>query len=40
MKGFRYDNLERRAMIRKTTERLLPEMLEATDAYRRPVTKG
>lgn len=36
MKGFRYDNLEARAMIKKTTERFSTSELKATENYRRP----
>ncbi|MCM2322600.1 MAG: 4Fe-4S binding protein [Oligoflexia bacterium] len=31
LKGFRYDNLERRALVRTSTERLSPELLKKTD---------
>lgn len=36
MKGFRYDNLEARAMIKKTSPQLSPELTEATSHYARP----
>lgn len=39
LKGFRYDNLEQRAMIRKTTETLSMDMLAETENYARPTTK-
>lgn len=36
LKGFRYDNLEHRAMIRKTTETFSLETLAETEHYERP----
>jgi hydrogenase-4 component H len=35
--GFRYDSLETRAVVRKSTERLSTGMLEKTERYERPV---
>ena len=39
LKGFRYDNLEQRALIRKTTETFSTEMLKESDHYQRPSNK-
>ncbi len=36
LKGFRYDSLETRAMVRTTTETLSLETLAATENYQRP----
>lgn len=36
LKGFRYDNLEHRAVIRKTTETFSLEALAETEKYQRP----
>ena len=36
LKGFRYDNLEQRALIRKTTDVFSPETLAETEHYQRP----
>ena len=36
LRGFRYDNLERRALIRQTTDTFSPETLAATEHYQRP----
>jgi hydrogenase-4 component H len=36
LKGFRYDNLEQRALIRRTTERFSLEALAETEHYQRP----
>lgn len=36
MRGFRYDNLQVRALIPVTTEQLDTKMLEETEQYRRP----
>ncbi|MFA5519688.1 MAG: 4Fe-4S binding protein [Spirochaetota bacterium] len=40
MLGYRYDNIEARAFIRKTTDRLDEEMLKATEHYKRPEKTG
>lgn len=37
LKGFRYDNLEQKVMVRKTTERFNPQML-VSDDYKRPTS--
>jgi hydrogenase-4 component H len=34
--GFRYDNLEQRAMIKKTSEQFSKELLEESSHYKRP----
>jgi hydrogenase-4 component H len=39
LKGFRYDNLEQRALIRKTTETFSTDMLKESDNYQRPSKK-
>jgi hydrogenase-4 component H len=36
LKGFRYDSLEQRALIRRTTERFSLEALAETEHYQRP----
>ena len=36
LKGFRYDNLEQRALIRRTTDSFSPEVLRETERYQRP----
>ena len=36
MKGYRYDNLETRAFIRKSTEQFDESMLKMSDNYKRP----
>ena len=36
LKGFRYDNLEQRAVIRKTSEQFAAKLLEETEHYQRP----
>ncbi len=39
LKGFRYDNLEQRALIRKTSETFDPALLKVSDQYHRPSDK-
>ena len=34
--GYRYDSLEARTVLRRTTDRFEPRELDATEAYRRP----
>ena len=36
MKGYRYDNLEKRIVIKKTTEQFDDTMIAMSDAYARP----
>ena len=36
LRGFRYDNLESRALIRQTTDTFSPETLAATEHHQRP----
>ena len=36
LKGFRYDNLEQRALIRKSSETFAPDLLAETEGYQRP----
>ncbi len=38
--GYRYDNIEARSLIRKTTDHFDPEMLKATANYKRPGKLG
>jgi hydrogenase-4 component H len=38
-RGYRYDNLERRAVIPKKSERFEPRLLRETEDYERPTTK-
>ena len=40
LQGYRYDNIEARAFIRKTTDRFDPEMLAKTKNYKRPSKIG
>lgn len=40
LKGYRYDSLEARAVIRKTSEIFDPVLLEKTENYKRPSGKG
>ena len=40
LQGYRYDNIEARAFIRKTTDRFDEEMLKATANYKRPEKTG
>jgi hydrogenase-4 component H len=40
LQGYRYDNIEARAFIRKTTDRFDPEMLKKTADYKRPSKIG
>jgi hydrogenase-4 component H len=37
LRGYRYDSLETRALIRKTTDQFDRELFEATKNYQRPV---
>ena len=37
LKGFRYDNLEQRALIRKSSETFAPDLLAETEGYQRPM---
>ena len=36
LKGFRYDNLEQRALIRKSSETFAPDLLAETEGHQRP----
>ncbi len=36
LRGYRYDSLETRSLIRKTTEQFDPEVLKETEKYQRP----
>ncbi len=36
LRGYRYDNLEARTVLRRTSERFDPEALAATEAFERP----
>jgi hydrogenase-4 component H len=38
MTGFRYDNLDLRAMVKKTSEQWSADLIEASDRYARPTT--
>ena len=40
LQGYRYDNIEARAFIRKTTDRFDHDMLKKTAEYKRPVKIG
>lgn len=40
LKGYRYDSLETRAVIRKNSEIFDPAMLDETENYQRPTGKG
>jgi hydrogenase-4 component H len=40
LKGFRYDNLEMRAVLPRATERFEPRMLAESDRYQRPPRQG
>ena len=37
LSGFRYDSLQTRAMLKKTTDKLSLSMLDETETYKRPV---
>ena len=36
LRGYRYDSLEARTVIRRSTDRFAPDVLGATEAFRRP----
>jgi hydrogenase-4 component H len=38
MKGFRYDNLDARAMVKKTSPQWSPTLKDEADAYERPTS--
>ena len=40
LRGYRYDSLETRALIRTTTDQLDQNMLKKTENYQRPTKKG
>ena len=40
LQGYRYDNIEKRAFIRKTTDQLDTKMLDLSDKYERPARIG
>ncbi len=40
LRGYRYDSLEARTVLRRTTDRMAPEALAETEAYRRPEKIG
>ncbi len=40
LRGFRYDSLEARTVVRKTTDRLDPHLLDATERIERPESTG